>query len=375
MIRPVAALVLEDGTVFSGEAIGKVGTTVGEVVFHTAYTGYQEILSDPSYCKQIVTFTYPHIGNTGVNAQDMERSRLYLSGVVVRDVPRCYQNWRAKSDLNAFLREHGVVGIAGIDTRMLTRKLRTQGALKGAIVSPYKTERFEEALGLARSFPGLSGMGLADVVSLTKPTLFKPGKKARCVVIDCGVKTSILDTLNQLDVEVWVLPYDSTIEQILQYAPHGVLLSNGPGDPEPLTKTIQTTKKLIEQRIPIFGICLGIQILALAMGGKTLKMKFGHHGGNHPVKGPDGKVMITSQNHGFMLDEATLPPEMIITHRSLFDNSIQGVIHKSLPIMGFQGHPEAGPGPNDAKYLFSDFVAKMTEYAAYNNTVPYAEAN
>lgn len=368
-----AILVLADGSVFRGNAIGAQGATAGEVVFNTALTGYQEILTDPSYCRQIVTLTYPHIGNVGVNTEDAEANQVFAAGMVIRDLPVMASNWRKQQDLPDYLRAQGVVAIAGIDTRRLTRILREKGAQNGCIMAGEVDEA--KALARAREFPGLAGMDLAKVVSTTEPYAwqegvwsldgYQPGAQAKhhVVAFDFGIKRNILRMLAARGCKVTVLPAQATAEQALALAPDGIFLSNGPGDPEPCDYAIQAIRKLLESGIPIFGICLGHQLLALASGAKTTKMKFGHHGANHPVQDLDtGKVLITSQNHGFAADAATLPANVRITHVSLFDGSLQGIARTDKPAFSFQGHPEASPGPHDVGYLFDCFVNMMEQH-------------
>ena len=367
-----AILALADGTIFRGISIGAEGETVGEVVFNTAITGYQEILTDPSYARQIVTLTYPHIGNTGVNAVDEESEKIQAAGLVIRDLPRLASNWRATENLDAYLRRHGIVAIADIDTRALTRLLRDKGAQNGCVLAG--TEPSEErALAAARSFPGLAGMDLAKVVTTPAPYRFDAGSydldrkafasevgKHHVVAYDFGVKKNILRMLVDRGCAVTVVPAQTPIADALALKPDGVFLSNGPGDPEPCDYAIAAAREAIARRIPLFGICLGHQIVGLAVGAKTLKMKFGHHGANHPVKDhDDGRVLVTSQNHGFAVDPATLPANTRITHTSLFDGSLQGFALTDAPAFCFQGHPEASPGPHDIGYLFDRFVSSM----------------
>nr|BAL55355.1 carbamoyl phosphate synthase small subunit [uncultured Gammaproteobacteria bacterium] len=365
-------MALETGVVFQGVSIGAAGFRVGEVVFNTAMTGYQEILTDPSYARQIVTLTYPHIGNTGVNSEDVECARIHAAGLVVKDVPPFPSNWRMTETLPEYLRRQGVVGLAGIDTRKLTRILRDQGALRGCLWAGPDLDA-QEAIAKARAFPGLKGMDLAREVSCNAPyawnqTRWRLGTgygeldrpRYRVVVYDFGVKFNILRELAERGCEVTVVPATTPAAEVLDLAPDGVLLSNGPGDPEPCTYAISAIRKLLAAGVPIFGICLGHQLLALACGAKTVKMKFGHHGANHPVQElATGRVMISSQNHGFAVDEESLPPSLKPTHRSLFDGSLQGIEHTELPAFGFQGHPEASPGPHDMANLFDRFIAMM----------------
>ena len=369
-----ALLALEDGSLFAGDAVGATGMAAGEVVFNTSMTGYQEILTDPSYCRQIVSLTYPHVGNVGANSEDEESRRAFASGLVVRDVPAQASNWRSRSSLTACLRRHGVVGIAGVDTRRLTRLLREKGALAGAIVAGPDIDA-NAAVAEARAFPGLAGMDLARVVSVETPYEWTSGPWTgghgfgtpdpdmlpwRVVAYDFGIKRNILRTLVSSGCRVEVVPARTPAREVLSRSPHGVFLSNGPGDPEPCTYAIDAIRHLLEQEVPIFGICLGHQLLALASGARTMKMKFGHHGANHPVAHLEsGRILITSQNHGFAVDESSLPESLAVTHRSLFDGTIQGLERIDVPAFGFQGHPEASPGPHDSGHLFDRFVAMM----------------
>ncbi|KVN71440.1 carbamoyl-phosphate synthase small subunit [Burkholderia ubonensis] len=366
-----ALLALADGTVFRGHSIGAAGHTIGEVVFNTAITGYQEILTDPSYARQIVTLTYPHIGNVGVNAEDVEATKVHAAGLIVRDLPDLASNFRMDRTLGDYLCDEGVVAIAGIDTRKLTRILRDKGAQNGCILAGSTDEA--KAIELARSFPGLAGMDLAKVVSTAKPfewkqTEWKLGSgygmqeapKYRVVAYDFGVKYNILRMLAERGCHVTVLPAQASAAEALALNPDGVFLSNGPGDPEPCDYAIAATKEFIERGVPTFGICLGHQIMGLAVGAKTLKMKTGHHGANHPVKDlADGRVVITSQNHGFAVDADSLPANARATHVSLFDGTLQGFELTDKPAFCFQGHPEASPGPHDIGYLFDRFTALM----------------
>ena len=372
-----ALLVLADGTVFRGISIGASGHTVGEVVFNTSITGYQEILTDPSYTQQIVTLTYPHIGNTGVNQDDVESGKVYASGLVIRDLPMLHSSWRAEQSLSDYLKANQVVAIADIDTRQLTRVLREKGAQAGCIISleagADEQALTQQALQAAREFPGLAGMDLAKVVSVTQSYQFNQtewdlskgyGEQAQgdfhVVAFDYGVKRNILRMLVSRSCRVTVLPAQASAQQALDLNPDGVFLSNGPGDPEPCDYAIQAIKTIVDSGMPTFGICLGHQLLALASGAKTLKMKFGHHGANHPVKDLDtGRVAITSQNHGFAVDAKTLPNDLRVTHVSLFDGSLQGLAWKDKPAFCFQGHPEASPGPHDIAYLFDRFIHLM----------------
>ncbi|MGN6235097.1 glutamine-hydrolyzing carbamoyl-phosphate synthase small subunit [Dyella sp.] len=369
-----ALLALEDGSVFHGHAVGATGQTVGEVVFNTAMTGYQEILTDPSYARQLVTLTYPHIGNTGCNTEDAESTAVHAAGLIVRDVPRRASNWRSSESLPDYLKRHGIVAIAGIDTRRLTRILRDKGALGGCIVAGESIDA-DAAIAAARSFPGLNGMDLAKVVSTTKHyewnegvydldrTAFNhPEKRFKVVAYDFGVKQNILRLLAEQGCDITVVPAQTPAAEVLAMRPDGVFLSNGPGDPAACDYAVAATRELLDAKLPLFGICLGHQIMGLALGAKTLKMKFGHHGANHPVKDhDDGRVLITSQNHGFAVDPATLPPNVRVTHSSLFDGSLQGFALTDRPAFCFQGHPEASPGPHDIGYLFDRFAALMQE--------------
>ena len=371
-----AALVLADGTVFRGRSIGAAGLAVGEVVFNTAMTGYQEILTDPSYCRQIVTLTYPHIGNTGTNAEDEESGRIHAAALVVRDVPTLLSNWRSQESLTAYLSRNEVVGIADIDTRKLTRILREKGAQSGCVVAGAELAPadLERALSEARMFPGLTGMDLAKVVSTTAAYEWSEGTwklgsghavaqdtRFHVVAYDYGVKRNILRLLADRGARVTVLPAQAGAEAALTLKPDGVFLSNGPGDPEPCDYAISAIRTILDDtRIPVFGICLGHQLMGLASGAKTMKMKFGHHGANHPVKDLDtGTVSITSQNHGFAVDPESLPDTLRTTHGSLFDGSLQGLARTDRPAFCFQGHPEASPGPHDIGYLFDRFVSLM----------------
>jgi carbamoyl-phosphate synthase small subunit len=369
-----ALLALEDGSVFHGHAVGATGETVGEVVFNTAMTGYQEILTDPSYARQIVTLTYPHIGNTGVNPADAESATVQAAGLIVRDVPRRPSNWRSTESLPDYLARHGIIAIAGIDTRRLTRILRDKGALNGCIVAGEAID-VDDALAKARAFPGLNGMDLAKVVSVREPYRWtegvydldraafnQPALRFKVVAYDYGTKLNILRLLAEQGCDITVVPAQTSAAEVLAMQPDGVFLSNGPGDPAACDYAIEATRQFLEAKIPLFGICLGHQLMGLALGGKTLKMKFGHHGANHPVKDlDDGRVLITSQNHGFAVDPATLPANVRITHTSLFDGSLQGFALTDRPAFCFQGHPEAAPGPHDIGYLFDRFAALMQE--------------
>ncbi len=367
-----AVLALADGTVFRGRSIGARGSAVGEVVFNTAITGYQEILTDPSYCRQIVMLTYPHIGNTGVNEEDQESARVYAEGLVVRDLPRLHSSWRAQGDLGSYLEKNQIPGIADIDTRKLTRVLREKGAQNGCLMAGEADA--ELALSKARDFPGLAGMDLAKVVTAQKPYEWSEGcwelgkgyqragePRFHVVAYDYGIKRNILRMLAERGSRVTVVPAQLPAKEILRMKPDGVFLSNGPGDPEPCDYAIEAIGEILETTIiPVFGICLGHQLMGLASGAKTVKMKFGHHGANHPVKDLDtGRVVITSQNHGFAVDPATLPSTLRATHVSLFDGSLQGLARVDRPAFCFQGHPEASPGPHDIGYLFDRFAMMM----------------
>jgi len=366
-----AVLALEDGTVFHGRSIGAKGATTGEVVFNTAMTGYQEILTDPSYCKQIVTLTYPHIGNTGTNPEDLEAAAVYAAGLVIRDLPALASNWRASESLEEFLARGKVVAIADIDTRRLTRILREKGALAGCIMTGEKAAP-AAATHAARKFPGLKGMDLAKVVTTKRQYQWnegtnwgietgpkpRPGQRVHVVAYDFGIKRNILRCLADQGCRITVVPAQTPAERVLALNPEGIFLSNGPGDPEPCTYAIEAIKAFLETDIPIFGICLGHQLLGLACGAKTVKMKFGHHGANHPVvECATGRVLISSQNHGFAVDEATLPANVRTTHKSLFDGSLQGIELTDRQAFSFQGHPEASPGPHEVRALFGRFVA------------------
>ena len=365
-----AVLALADGTIFRGQSIGAKGNTTGEVVFNTAITGYQEILTDPSYARQIVTLTTPHIGNTGTTPEDLEAAQIYAAGLIIRDLPIVASNWRTNESLTDFLERGKIVAIANIDTRKLTRVLREKGAQAGCIMTGDKSVDPAAAVKLARKFPGLKGMDLAKVVSTKRTFQWNEGtvwpesnrvpirshQRLHVVAYDFGIKRNILRLLSDFGCRVTVVPAQTTAEEVKALLPDGVFLSNGPGDPEPCDYAINATKKLLETDLPVFGICLGHQILGLAAGAQTVKMKAGHHGANHPVQDLDsGRVFITSQNHGFAVDEATLPPNVKATHRSLFDGTLQGLAFKDRPAFGFQGHPEASPGPHDLKPLFERF--------------------
>ena len=368
-----ALLALEDGTVFHGVSIGADGSSVGEVVFNTALTGYQEILSDPSYARQIVTLTYPHIGNVGVNDEDQESGGVHASGLVVRDVPLRASNWRRQESLTDYLNRHDVVAIAGIDTRKLTRILRERGAQRGCVMAG---EALDPVLAqsAAKDFPGLEGMDLAREVTTAEPYYWTQGgwridrgycdieaAERHVVAYDFGVKRNILRLLADRGCRLTVVPATTTAEDVLGLKPDGVFLSNGPGDPEPCSYAIDAIKAILNTGVPMFGICLGHQLLALASGARTVKMKFGHHGANHPVQAlASGKVLISSQNHGFAVDESSLPDHLIATYRSLFDGTLQGIERSDCPAIGFQGHPEASPGPHDVEALFDRFVDMMS---------------
>jgi len=373
-----AVLALADGTVFYGRSIGAPACAVGEVVFNTAITGYQEILTDPSYCRQLVTLTYPHIGNTGVNEEDRESRRVYAEGLIVRDLPRRYSNWRASGDLSAYLRASGTPGIADVDTRKLTRILREKGAQAGCLMAADVDAA--QALDRARRFPGLAGMDLAKVVTTDKPYEWSEGRwrlaqgheprdppRFHVVAYDYGVKHNILRMLVDRGARVTIVPAQTPAREVLRFKPDGVFLSNGPGDPEPCDYAIEAIGEILDAtRVPVFGICLGHQLMGLASGAKTLKMKFGHHGANHPVKDLDtGRVVITSQNHGFAVDPATLSSNLRPTHVSLFDGSLQGLARTDRPAFCFQGHPEASPGPHDVGYLFDRFAKLMSDAQAH----------
>jgi carbamoyl-phosphate synthase small subunit len=370
-----AVLALADGTVFRGRAIGAAGVTVGEVVFNTAMTGYQEILTDPSYAGQIVTLTYPHVGNVGVNAEDVESSKIYAAGLVIRDLPAIASSWRRENDLSAYLRNSNVVGIADLDTRRLTRVLRTKGAQNGCIVAAAGLDEKAEAdaVARARAVPSMAGLDLAKVVSCTEPyewtsstwalgVGYQPMGEPRFHVVayDYGIKHNIMRMHAVRGCRITVVPAQAPAREVLAMKPDGVFLSNGPGDPEPCDYAIEAIREIVATGIPTFGICLGHQLLGLAAGGRTSKMKFGHHGANHPVLDKDtGQVLITSQNHGFAVDPASLPANTRVTHVSLFDGTLQGFTYTDKPAFCFQGHPEASPGPHDVGYLFDRFVKLM----------------
>jgi len=372
-VRKKALLALADGSIFRGEAAGADGTAVGEVVFNTAMTGYQEILTDPSYSRQLVTLTYPHIGNVGANAQDQESDRIQATGLIIRDLPLMASNFRAEQSLESYLQAEGTVAIAGVDTRRLTRLIRDKGAQAACLTSELDEEA---ALAKAREFPGLKGMDLAREVSTDKQYAWTEGAwtldgnrfntpeegSLHVVAYDFGVKRNILRLLVEAGCRVTVVPAQTPAEEVLALSPDGVFLSNGPGDPEPCDYAIKATQEFLKKGIPLFGICLGHQLLGLAVGAKSVKMKFGHHGANHPVLDVEsGRVLITSQNHGFAIEEDSLPAEMRVSHRSLFDKTLQGMHHREKPAFGFQGHPEASPGPHDARHLFDHFVRLMSQ--------------
>jgi carbamoyl-phosphate synthase small subunit len=373
-----AVLALANGNVFQGTAIGALGRSAGEVVFNTAITGYQEILTDPSYARQIITLTHPHIGNTGVNTEDEESDRVWASGLVIRDLPALASSWRSQGSLGDYLKARGVVAIAGIDTRRLTRILRAEGSQNGCIVAAddLSAADADGALEAARTFPGLKGMDLAREVTVTEPYRWREGTwrwgkgyatpdqfRFKVVAYDFGVKRNILRMLADRGCDLTVVPATTSAADVLRMHPDGVFLSNGPGDPDACTYAIQAIRELLQTDIPVFGICLGLQLLGLAAGMKTMKMGHGHHGANHPVKNlDDGTVLISSQNHGFCIDDATLPDTVRVTHRSLFDNSLQGIHMVDRPAFGFQGHPEASPGPHDAAPLFDHFIELLAAH-------------
>jgi len=366
-----AILALADGTKFRGTSIGVKGSVVGEVVFNTSMTGYQEILTDPSYTEQIITFTYPHIGNTGINLEDMESKKVCAKGLIIRDLPIAYSNFRATMSLSNYLKEQKIVGISGIDTRALTQHLRVNGAQSGCIMAGAIDEA--EAIKKAKSFKGIAGMDLASIVSTSKKYIPKEGEwelglgyqkvskfKFHVVVYDYGIKRNILRMLTSRGCKVTVVPAKLSAKEVLALKPDGVFLSNGPGDPEPCDYAINNIKIIMKRKLPLFGICLGHQLLALASGAKTSKMKFGHHGANHPVQDiKTGRVFITSQNHGFTVDSSSLPKVLKATHVSLFDKTLQGISRVDIPAFGFQGHPEASPGPSEMDYLFDQFIKMM----------------
>ncbi|MEI6382876.1 MAG: glutamine-hydrolyzing carbamoyl-phosphate synthase small subunit [Betaproteobacteria bacterium] len=375
---PSAILALADGTVFVGQSIGSSGTTVGEVVFNTAMTGYQEILTDPSYCQQLVTLTYPHIGNYGINSEDIEAQQVYAAGLIIKDLPLLASNFRSQENLSSYLIRNSTVAISDIDTRKLTRHLRSTGAQNGAIVGlaideESTQQKIDEAIRAAKSAPSMAGLDLAKKVSTAQSYSWTQTEWKldvgytdlmqslfHVVAYDFGVKKNILRMLAQRGCKVTVVPAQTSAQEVLKLKPHGVFLSNGPGDPQPCDYAIDAARTLIDSGIPTFGICLGHQIMALASGAKTFKMKFGHHGANHPVKDLDNhRVSITSQNHGFAVDEKTLPPHLRATHISLFDGTLQGLARTDKPSFCFQGHPEASPGPHDISYLFDRFIHLM----------------
>lgn len=376
MTQP-ALLVLEDGTIFRGSAIGAEGISVGEVVFNTSMTGYQEILTDPSYAEQIITLTYPHIGNYGTNSEDEENDKIWAKGLVIRDLPLVASNFRSEQDLSSYLKSNNVVAIADIDTRKLTRILRDKGAQRGCIITAAEmtAEIEQQAVAAAKEFPGLKGMDLAKVVSCKEMTTWNMGSwelgkgfseledpKFHVVAYDFGVKRNILRMLVDRGCKLTIVPAQTPAKDVLALNPDGIFLSNGPGDPEPCDYAIEAIKSFLETDIPIFGICLGHQLLALASGAQTAKMKFGHHGGNHPVQDLANKrVMITAQNHGFAVEEDSLPANLEATHKSLFDGTLQGIRRTDKPAFSFQGHPEASPGPHDAAPLFDTFIELMNE--------------
>ena len=383
-----AILVLEDGSVFHGKSIGSKGSSVGEVVFNTALTGYQEILTDPSYASQMITLTYPHIGNVGVNAEDEEADTIFASGLIVKDVPSAPSNWRSKESLPEYLARKQVVAIADVDTRRLTRILREKGAQRGCIIAgEIDNESIQQATQQASDFPGLKGSDLAKVVSTKENYTWNEGTwnldpdvvnkldpadaEFNIVAYDFGIKKNILRMLVDRGCHVTVVPAQTSAADVLAMNPDGVFLSNGPGDPEPCDYAIEAIRNILDKQLPTFGICLGHQLLGLASGASTIKMKFGHHGANHPVQNLESKqVMITSQNHGFAVDEETLPDNLVATHRSLFDGSLQGVKRTDVPAYSFQGHPEASPGPHDIAPIFDDFInlMRLTQNQTKNNT-------
>lgn len=377
-MKHTALLALEDGSLFYGQSVGVDGQTTGEVIFNTAITGYQEILTDPSYCEQVVTLTQPHIGNVGTNSADEESSKVYAKGLIIRQLPYQLSNWRSQASLSDYLQSHQLVAIADIDTRRLTRILREKGAQRGCILSGKDLDA-DKALAAAGACPGLKGSDLAKQVTTNEVYNWTQGnwtleaglpesapaesKQWHVIAYDFGVKRNILRILAESGCRLTVVPASTPAEAVLAQKPDGVFLSNGPGDPEPCDYAIEAIKDIVATGMPVFGICLGHQLLSLAMGAKTMKMKFGHHGANHPVQDLKTKqVFITSQNHGFAVDEASLPAELEATHRSLFDGTLQGVHHKHLPAFGFQGHPEASPGPHDIKPLFEHFIELMREH-------------
>ncbi len=371
MNKDKAILALADGTIFEGRSIGAKGEVNGEIVFNTSMSGYQEILTDPSYAKQIVTLTYPHIGNTGTNSEDEESNDIWCSGLVVRSVSQIESNWRTEETLSEFLIRNNIQGISDIDTRKLTRIIRNKGA-QSASISVGENISYEAAIDLAKQFDGLAGMDLAKEVTVSSSYQWTEGtwrgekqkSKLRVAVLDFGIKKNILRILADRGYKITVFPAKTSYEEIMNINPDGVFLSNGPGDPEPCSYAIETITRLAEINIPLFGICLGHQLLALSLGGKTTKMKFGHHGANHPVQDLKTKVVaVSSQNHGFTVEEDSLPSTVQVTHKSLFDGTVQGIQHSSKPFFSFQGHPEASPGPHDLKYLFDRFDNNMNKNA------------
>ena len=371
MNKDKAILALADGTIFEGRSIGAKGEVNGEIVFNTSMSGYQEILTDPSYAKQIVTLTYPHIGNTGTNSEDEESNDIWCSGLVVRSVSQIESNWRTEETLSEYLIRNNIQGISDIDTRKLTRIIRNKGA-QSASISVGENISYEAAIDLAKQFDGLAGMDLAKEVTVSSSYQWTEGtwrgekqkSKLRVAVLDFGIKKNILRILADRGYKITVFPAKTSYEEIMNINPDGVFLSNGPGDPEPCSYAIETITRLAEINIPLFGICLGHQLLALSLGGKTTKMKFGHHGANHPVQDLKTKVVaVSSQNHGFTVEEDSLPSTVQVTHKSLFDGTVQGIQHSSKPFFSFQGHPEASPGPHDLKYLFDRFDNNMNKNA------------
>ncbi len=378
-MTPTALLALEDGSLFWGRSVGMAGQAVGEVIFNTAMTGYQEILTDPSYCQQIVTLTQPHIGNVGVNTADEESAQVQARALIIRHLPQQLSSWRAEASLPTYLQKHRIPAIAEIDTRRLTRILRDEGAQRGCIVAGEDLDK-DRAVQAARDFPGLEGADLARVVSTVQRYEWRQGtcslaaalpepehttkRNWHVVAYDFGVKRNILRILAESGCRLTVVPAQTAAAAVLAERPHGVFLSNGPGDPQPCEYAIAAIREIVASGTPVFGICLGHQLLSLAMGAKSMKMKFGHHGANHPVQDlKTGQVLITSQNHGFAVDEKSLPAELQATHRSLFDGSLQGVTHRHHPAFGFQGHPEASPGPHDLRPLFAHFIALMRRHS------------
>jgi len=381
-VSHTALLALEDGSLFYGQSIGADGIAVGEVVFNTAMTGYQEVLTDPSYYQQIVTMTCPHIGNVGVNEEDEESARVYASGLIIKQLPYQFSNWRSRKSINEYLREKNMVALADIDTRRLTRLLRDKGAQNGCIIAGANLDP-ERALNDARAFPGLKGADLAKEVTTQEPYEWSDGtwslnpdpaasrdRKWRVIAYDYGIKRNILRILVDMGCRVTVVPARTTAKEVMAVKPDGVFLSNGPGDPDPCDYAISAIREIVKSGKPVFGICLGHQLLSLAAGAKTEKMKFGHHGANHPVQDLENrKVLITSQNHGFAVNESSLPDDLKPTHRSLFDGTLQGVHHRKFPAFGFQGHPEGSPGPHDIHYLFEHFIELMAKTAGSKGNV------